>query len=60
MKPATVDVITLSNGDIVVWTIEDTSVHIKCITKHGDPVELNAEEVKELCSVLTKLAERLE
>ena len=60
MNPVDQEVVSLSNGDIVIWIVEESSLHIKCVTKHGDPVELNAEEVKELCEVLTAMAKRIE
>jgi hypothetical protein len=53
------EVVKLSNGDIVIWTDEDSSLHIKCVTKFGDPVELNSEEVNELCEILQALAKRI-
>lgn len=53
------EVITLSNGNIVMWIDGESSLHLKSITKFGDPVELNLEEVNELCEVLKKLALRL-
>ena len=53
------EVITLNNGDISLWIVNDTSLHIKCVTNHGDPVELNVEEIKELCEILTSLAHQL-
>lgn len=59
MNPADQDVVTLSNGDIVIWIEGESSLHIKCLTKYGDPVELNSEEVNELCEVLRMLAIRI-
>ena len=53
------DAITLSNGDIAFWIDDDASLHIKCITKTGDPVELNYEEVLELCQLLQQMIERI-
>ena len=54
------EVVTLSNGDIVLWVDSGTSLHLKCVTSHGDPVELNAEELAELCEVLQRFATRIE
>lgn len=53
------DIITLSNKDIIIWTENDSSLHIKCVTKYGDPVELNPEEVSELCEILQALLKRI-
>ena len=54
------EIIELSNGEIVMWTDNKSSLHIKCISKFGDPVELNAEEILELCDILQKCAKRIE
>jgi hypothetical protein len=54
------DVITLSNGDIELWVDPGAALHMKCVTKHGDPVELSAEEIKELCAVLERLIGQIE
>jgi hypothetical protein len=53
------DIVSLSNGDITIWIDAESSVHIKCITNFGDPVELNAEEVNELCEVLERMAKKI-
>jgi hypothetical protein len=56
--PRTVAV--LSGGDIVISVDPGASVHIRCVTPFGDPVELNAEEVKELCAILERLVPEVE
>ncbi len=46
----------LARGDVRLWIPADGhSLHIKCITKHGDPVELIDEEVIELIAALKQL-----
>lgn len=50
----------LAGGEVIVWEAERASIHLKLASKHGDPVELNAEEARELASVLTKLADSIE
>ncbi len=57
--PANDDVIVLCNGDISIWTESDSTLHIKCVTEFGDPVELNADELRELCDALRVLAHRI-
>ncbi len=52
--------IILAEGDISICVVEESSLHIKCITKYGDPVELNFEEVKRLYEVLLALSKRIE
>ncbi len=53
------EVVTLADGDIVLWIDDESSIHLKSVTKFGDPVELSFEEVNELCEVLRRLASRV-
>ena len=53
------EVISLCSGDIYLWIDDGPSLHLKSVTKFGDPVELNLEEVVELCEVLKRLAKKL-
>ena len=59
MNPIDQDVVRLSNGEIVIWIEDESPLHLKCITNHGDPVELNLEETNELIEVLRTLAKRI-
>ena len=52
------EVVKLGNGDVVMW-IESGTLHLKCITKHGDPVELNANELAELLDSLQGCMQQL-
>lgn len=60
MSDPTNEIFRLSDGDIRMWIVEESTLHLKCVTPEGDPVELNVEEVKELCELLTRLAPRIE
>ncbi len=60
MSQHTDEVITLSNGAVVLWADPGAAVHLKCVTRQGDPVELNAEAVKELCAILQRLVRDIE
>ena len=60
MAAAKNDVITLAGGDITVAVDEGAAIHLKVVTPHGDPVELNADEVRELVRQLTRLVPRIE
>ncbi len=53
------DVVSLSNGEIVMW-IDSGTLHLKCVTKQGDPVELNGEEVIELLESLQRCLRQLD
>ena len=46
-------------GDAYAWIEQESSIHLKAASKHGDPVELTAEEARELGQVLLELADRL-
>lgn len=46
-------------NDISVWE-ENGTVHLKCVTPQGDPVELNMEEIKELMNVLEKYTKEMD
>ncbi len=53
------EVVTLGNGDIVMW-IDSGTLHLKCVTKQGDPVELNVNELVELLESLQKCMPHLD
>ena len=46
------------NGDIRVWIEQESSIHIKAVTKTNDPVELSEEEALMLADVLRKFANK--
>lgn len=52
------DYFELGDGQIQVSIHDDTSVHIKALTSFQDPVELSAEEARELGELLLRLADR--
>jgi hypothetical protein len=43
--------------DVYLWLEQESSVHIKAVTSHGDPVELSPMEARRLAEILTKLAD---
>ena len=49
----------LSDGEIVLWIEQDSSIHIKAVSPHGDPVELSAHEAEELGRLLLRMAEQI-
>lgn len=52
--------VELSAGEITLWTVSDTSIHLKAVTPYGDPVELSAEGARELAEHLLRLAAVIE
>jgi hypothetical protein len=59
MEPSNDEVVELGNGDIVMW-VDSGTLHLKCITRHGDPVELNADEGAEVLASLRRCLQRLD
>jgi hypothetical protein len=55
---ATPKLVTISDGEVRAWV--DGGVHLKAVTSFGDPVELGAEEVRELIAGLNELLRQLE
>ncbi len=45
----------LDDGDLKVWSEQNSSVHIKAVSKTGDPVELGQSELRALIELLNKL-----
>jgi hypothetical protein len=60
MKKNKEEIFELSHGEVVAWVEPRAAVHLKCVTRQGDPVELNAEEVRSLCEALQRLAREAE
>ena len=49
-----------SNGEVCFWIEDGSSIHFKSTNRYGDPVELNAEEAKEIAAQLLLCAARLD
>jgi len=49
-------VFSVSSGDAYCWAEQESSVMLRAVTKLGDPVELSAEEARELAHALLKAA----
>jgi hypothetical protein len=50
------DIFTID--DVALWRT-DGAVHIRTNDPHGDPVELNADQVRELAAILLRLAQEI-
>jgi len=53
-------VTSIADGQITLWTADERLIHLKAISPHGDPAELNAEEARELARELLRLASATE
>jgi len=54
------NVYELAGGEVCLWTDDDASIHLKINNKSKDPVELNADEARELGKLLLKLADKID
>jgi len=50
------EIIELAGGDVVLWSEPGGPIMLKTREPHGDPVEMNEHEAKELAAALLKLA----
>jgi hypothetical protein len=46
--------------DVYGWVEPGSSIMFKAVTKFGDPIEISAQEARDIAVALIKLAERLE
>jgi len=49
-----------ADGCVDAWIEQESSIHLKSVSKFGDPVELTAKEARILAENLNKLAELLD
>ncbi|HEV2609858.1 MAG TPA: hypothetical protein VGU61_06290 [Noviherbaspirillum sp.] len=40
------------NDEFRMWVEDEASIHIKAVTKYGDPVELTFDEAEEIANAL--------
>jgi hypothetical protein len=46
--------------DVQAWIEQESSIMLKAVTVHGDPVELSAEDARHAAKALLGLAEHLD
>lgn len=51
---------TFAEGDVRLWGEQDSSIHLKAVTSHGDPVELTSTEAQNIANALHEAACKLE
>ena len=49
-----------SDGEVRLWIEQESSIHLKAVTKSGDPVELTEVEAEELGRTLIEMARHLD
>jgi hypothetical protein len=52
--------ISISDGEVRAWIEQGESVHMKAVTRDGDPVELSVGQARRLAQSLLKLVARIE
>jgi len=54
------DIFSLFNDEAVGWIDDDSSIMLKVITGHNNPVELSAKEAREIAKKLIEMADKLD
>ena len=54
------DVFSTAGGLVYCWAEQQSSVMLKAVTHSADPVELTAEEARELATELLRLADEID
>ncbi len=49
-----------AGGDVCFWLEQESSIHLKAVSGSSDPVELTADEVREIASALIATAQKLD
>jgi hypothetical protein len=49
-----------AGGEVYFWLEQDSSIHLKAVSAHGDPVELTADDAREIAAALIATAQRLD
>ena len=47
-------------GEVRAWLEQDASIHLKAVTREGDPVELTGTEARRVAEELNRLADELD
>ena len=53
------EMITIADDEVVLWADEDLAIHLKAVTRFGDPVELTGAEARALAAALVGLATQI-
>ena len=49
-----------ADGEVYFWLEQQSSIHLKAASPHGDPVELTADEARAIASALIATAQKLD
>jgi len=51
---------SFAGGEIRFWIEQESSIHLKAVSPHGDPTELTAEDAREIAAALIAAAEQID
>ena len=54
------EVLKFAGGELYFWIEHESSIHLKAVSSHGDPIELTAEDAREIAAALLSAAEQLD
>jgi len=49
-----------ADGEVYFWLEQDSSIMLKAASGHGDPVELTADDAREIAAALILAAQKLD
>jgi hypothetical protein len=49
-----------AGGEVSFWIEQDSSIHLRAVSSHGDPVELTAADAREIAAALMTAAQKLD
>jgi hypothetical protein len=54
------EVLKFAGGELYFWNEQESAIHLKAVSPHGDPIELTAEDAREIAAALLSAAEQLD
>ena len=49
-----------AGGEVYFWLEQESSIHLKAVSGHSDPVELTADEARGIAAALIATAQKLD
>jgi len=51
---------SFADGEVRFWIEQESSIHLKAASRHGDPAELTAEDAREIAAALIAAAQQID
>ena len=51
---------SFAGGEVRFWIEQESSIHLKAVSPHGDPTELTAEDAREIAAALIAAAQQID